>query len=95
MVQIVASFHNNSTMDKHNLTSEFPEQKEKIQELKFTNAHFKKLYDDYSIVNHEVERIENGVEPTSDAHLNELKLKRVALKDELYELLQKTESSKQ
>jgi uncharacterized protein len=75
-------------MDKHYLLNEFPEQKERIQELKFADTHFKKLYDDYNEVNHEVERIENGMEPTSDAHLNELKLKRVALKDELYMFLQ-------
>ena len=75
-------------MDKHYLLNEFPEKTEKIQELKATDSHFKKLYEDYNTINHEVERIENGLEPTTDEHLNELKLKRVVLKDELYVLLQ-------
>lgn len=76
-------------MDKHYLLNEFPEQKEKIQELKITNPHFKKLYDTYNTINHEVERIEGGIEPTSDETLNDLKVKRVALKDELFLLIQK------
>ncbi|ULQ54222.1 YdcH family protein [Flavihumibacter fluvii] len=76
-------------MDKHYLLNEFPEQKEKIQELKVSDAHFKKLYEEYNAVNHEVERIENGLEPTSDVFLNDLKLKRVTLKDELYGMLEK------
>ncbi|MBZ5855939.1 YdcH family protein [Flavihumibacter profundi] len=75
-------------MDKHYLLNEFPEQKEKILDLKASDPAFKTLYDEYNTVNHEVERIENGLEPTSDAYLNELRLKRVELKDQLYALLQ-------
>ncbi len=72
-------------MDKHFFLNEFPELKEKIQELKVSDAHFKRLYDDYNETNHQVERIENGIEPADDQFLNELRLKRVRLKDELYE----------
>lgn len=76
-------------MDKHNLLNEFPEQKDKIQALKINDSHFKKLYDEYTVLNHEVERIEGGVEASSDEALNDLKLKRVALKDALFVLIQK------
>ena len=72
-------------MDKHFFLNEFPELKEKIQELKASDAHFKRLYDDYNETNHQVERIENGIEAADDQFLNELRLKRVRLKDELYE----------
>ncbi|MBL7770746.1 MAG: YdcH family protein [Flavipsychrobacter sp.] len=74
-------------MDKHYFLNEFPEWKDKIQELKAMDAHFKKLYDDYNETNHEVERIENGIEPADDQFLNELRMKRVKLKDELYEMV--------
>lgn len=75
-------------MDKHYFLNEFPEQKEKILALKVSDEHFKSLYEQYNALNHEVEKIENGLEPTSDAYLNELRLKRVDLKDKLFALLQ-------
>jgi hypothetical protein len=36
-----------------------------------------------------VHRIESGAEPTSDEVLNELRIRRVHLKDELFNLLSK------
>lgn len=75
-------------MDKHYFLNEFPEQQEKILALKVSDENFKSLYEQYNEVNHEVEKIENGLEPTSDDYLNALRLKRVDLKDKLFALLQ-------
>lgn len=74
-------------MEKHDLRHEFPEHEEKIHELKVSNHHFKKLFDEYHDVNNEIHRIESGAETTTDEVLNELRMKRVRLKDELYEML--------
>ena len=74
-------------MEKHNLTHEFPQYQEKIQQLKVENAHFKKLANEYDEANHAVHRIESGAEVTTDDHLNELRKQRVCLKDELYQML--------
>jgi len=74
-------------MEKHDLRHEFPEHEEKIHELKVSNHHFKKLFDEYHDVNNEIHRIESGAESTTDEVLNELRMKRVRLKDELYEML--------
>jgi uncharacterized protein YdcH (DUF465 family) len=74
-------------MEKHDLRHEFPEHEEKIHELKVSNHHFKKLFDAYHDVNNEIHRIESGAETTTDEVLNELRMKRVHLKDELYEML--------
>jgi uncharacterized protein YdcH (DUF465 family) len=74
-------------MEKHNLTHEFPQYQEKIQQLKVENAHFKKLANEYDEANHAVHRIESGAEVTTDDHLNELRKQRVRLKDELYQML--------
>lgn len=71
----------------HDLHSEFPEYKESIHTLKESNAHFRKLFDAYHEVNREVHRIESGVENTSDAYTEDCKKKRLALKDELFEML--------
>jgi uncharacterized protein YdcH (DUF465 family) len=73
--------------EKHDLIHEFPEHRERIHELKMSDAHFAKLFDDYHEVEHEVRRIEEGVENTSDVYLEDLKKKRLHLKDELYKII--------
>lgn len=75
-------------MQKHDLLHEFPEHREKIHELKTTNNHFRKLFDEYHELDHEIHRIEQGTESTTDEVLNGLRKKRVHLKDELYSQLQ-------
>ena len=76
-------------MEKHDLRHEFPEFEDKIQELKSTDAHFKKLFDEYHEVNNATHRIETGAENVSDQVLNDYRVKRVHLKDELFSLLSK------
>lgn len=76
-------------MENHDLYHEFPELETQIHTLKTSNAHFKKLYDTYHTVNKDIHRIETGAEATSDEVLNELRVRRVHLKDELFELLNK------
>ncbi len=76
-------------LDKHGLRHEFPQHEEKISALKVSNAHFRKLFDEYNELDHHVYRIENGTESTTDEHLNELRMKRVHLKDELYAMIMK------
>jgi len=76
-------------MEKHDLRHEFPELEEKIHTLKTSDAHFRKLFDEYHEVNNATHRIENGAETVSDEVLNDFRMKRVKLKDELYEILTK------
>lgn len=74
-------------IEKHDIHHEFPEFKVEIRDLKMNNAHFSRLFKNYHELDHEVIRIEEGVENTSDQYLDNLKLKRLALKDELYAML--------
>jgi uncharacterized protein YdcH (DUF465 family) len=74
--------------EHHDLLHELPEYKDKIHELKVGNAHFAKLFDQYHEIDHEVRRIEQGVETPADDYVEEVKKKRLALKDELYKMLQ-------
>lgn len=73
----------------HPLVNEFPEHREAIHQLKMTNAHFRRLFDEYHTLDREIVRIEEQIEPASDARAEELKQKRVRLKDDLYSLIQK------
>jgi uncharacterized protein YdcH (DUF465 family) len=73
--------------EKHDLIHEFPEHRERIHELKVGDQHFARLFDEYHKLEHQVRRIEEGVETTSDNYLEDLKKKRLKLKDMLYVML--------
>jgi uncharacterized protein len=74
-------------MEKHDILHEFPEMKDKIHELKVSDHHFRKLFDEYHEIDHQVHRIETGAEVASDAHLTELRKQRLHLKDSIYAIL--------
>ena len=73
--------------EKHDLVHELPEYRDTIHDLKMNNAHFSRLFDDYHEVDHEIHRIETGVENTSDDYLEERKKVRLSLKDELFGMI--------
>ncbi|ATC94234.1 YdcH family protein [Pseudoalteromonas tunicata] len=75
------------TIEKHDIHHEFPEFKDEIRDLKMNNAHFSRLFKEYHELDHEVIRIEEGVENTADDYLEHLKVKRLRLKDEIYAML--------
>lgn len=72
---------------KHQLTVDFPEFEAKIHDLKVSDNHFKKLFDEYDNLDHEVYRIETDSEPASDDTLNNLRVERVRVKDQIYAYL--------
>ena len=74
-------------MDKHDILHEFPELKEKVHALKISNQHFRKMFDDYHEIDHEIRNIETGSAFAKDEHLNELRHKRVHLKDSIFGML--------
>lgn len=78
------------TLEKHDLLHELPEFKKEIHELKMSDAHFARLFDEYHDVDHEVHRIESGAETPSDDYLEEKKKLRLHLKDQLFEMLKRS-----
>lgn len=79
------------SIEKHDLIHELPEYREKIHELKISDAHFAKLFKDYHEVDHAVHRFENGAEHCSDVHLEDYKKKRLHLKDQLVAILKRSD----
>ena len=75
--------------EKHDLVHELPEHRDTIHSLKLNNNHFARLFDEYHKIDHEVHRIETGVENTSDEYLEDRKKKRLHLKDELFQMIRK------
>ena len=89
----------------HDLTEEFPDQRERITRLKTSNGRFSRLADEYNELNrtirelmqtgshvHElnrtIHRIETRVEPAPEDVEEELKRRRVHLKDEIARMLE-------
>ena len=72
---------------KHQLAVDFPEFEVKIHDLKVSDNHFKKLFDEYDNLDHEIYRIETDSEPASDDTLNSLRVERVRIKDQIYAYL--------
>jgi uncharacterized protein YdcH (DUF465 family) len=75
-------------LEKHDLLHELPEYKDRIHELKISDKHFAKIFSEYHEVDHEIHRIEEGIETPSDEYVEELKKKRLLMKDELFAMLQ-------
>jgi len=69
----------------HELSEEFPQDADRIHELKLSNPHFAKLMDEY----HAVNRAETGVEPCDDLAETQMRKERMRLKDEIAGMLAK------
>ncbi len=73
--------------EHHPLAKDFPELKDRIHALKIGNSHFARLEREYEELDKEIVRLETGVEHASSTEIEQKKLRRVSLKDELYALL--------
>jgi uncharacterized protein len=71
----------------HELHDEFPEYAAKIRHLRETDGHFYRLSNEYHEVNRAIHRAETDVEPADDFHVEDMRKKRMQLKDEIYAML--------
>ena len=69
------------------LDEDFPEMAERMHALKTSNNRFARLLEEYNELNRDSHRIETRVEPTSEDVEEELKRRRVRLKDEIAQML--------
>lgn len=76
------------TLEHHSLLRDFPDHQDRIRELRSTDHHFGRLYDEYHALDDRIYRSEIQQEVLSDAHLEDLKKQRALLKDKLYAQLQ-------
>lgn len=71
----------------HELAEEFPHHTDVIHRLKQDNTHFAKLCDSYHDVNRAIHRAETNVEPVAEAQETQMRRERMALKDEIAQML--------
>lgn len=71
----------------HDLHSEFPQFSQAIHDLKVSSQHFARLFADYHALTDKVEQLGASNVPVTDETFEELKKKRLKLKDELHAML--------
>lgn len=76
-------------MSEHSkdLAHEFPEYKDAIHSLKISNAHFKKLFESYHEITGAIYRAEQRLDVISEREEEDLRKKRLLIKDEIYSML--------
>ena len=79
-------------LQKLDLIHELPEHWQTIHDLKVSDAHFAKLFEEYHKVDKEMHRIEEHIETPSDDYTHQRKIDRLALKDDLYAMIVEHES---
>ena len=67
----------------HAIHEEFPNDADRIHQLKVTDSHFARLLEDYDQINDQVAGAESRQAPISDGAETELRKKRAMLKDEI------------
>jgi len=77
-------------MDLHHpLVKEFPEHREAIRWLKVSDEAFRKMFEEYHLVDDAICRIEEEVDFATDQQIDEQKMRRTQLKDRLYDQMRK------
>lgn len=70
----------------HLISVEFPELRQAIDTLKSNNAHFKFLMRSHDFVDEVITSVEEGKKTMTEDELKTLKIKRLHLKDEMYQM---------
>ena len=67
----------------------FPEYRDLITQLKTTDSHFLNLFEKHNELDQRIKNMESGIEPAINLDIEALKKEKLALKDELYQILRK------
>ena len=67
----------------------FPEYRDLITQLKTTDHHFTRLFDQHNALDQKIKNMESSVTPASHEEIEVLKKEKLLLKDQLYAILKK------
>jgi hypothetical protein len=65
----------------------FPEYRDLITQLKTTDAHFTRLFDEHNAVDQQIQNMESRLEIATSDEIEVLKKEKLQLKDQLYVIL--------
>ena len=75
--------------ENHSIHHEFPEHHDLIDKLMKEDIHFKKLADEYNQLDKDIRAIEVKGAPIEDLTFEQMKKRRIQLKDEVFAILQR------
>ena len=67
----------------------FPESRDLISKLKTEDARFERLFDKHNELDQQIKNMEARIVSASNEEIDTLKKEKLALKDELYQILRK------
>ena len=74
-------------VEHHDLDHEFPKLHNVMEDLRSQNYRFRTMFDEYNRLTDEIERLEEADIPVSDFTIEDMKKKRVRLKDQIYHMV--------
>lgn len=74
-------------VEPHDLLHEFPQHAAKIAQLRETSDAFRHLMDEHNWLDSHIRSLEEHEVPVADFHIEEMKKRRLLLKDRLYALI--------
>ena len=72
--------------EHQDLKKEFPQLAARMTALQQSNTHFAKIFEEFNTLTAKIEHIERNDAATGEGMLEEMKKRRLALKDELYRM---------
>jgi hypothetical protein len=67
----------------------FPEYRDLITQLKTTDRHFLRLFDQHNGLDQTIKNLEESISPASHEEIERLKKEKLLLKDQIYTVLKK------
>ncbi len=70
----------------------FPEYRDLISQLRQEDNHFNRLFEEHNELDHKIERLSKNVVTSGLDEIEDLKVQKLALKDQLYVILKKADT---
>ena len=67
----------------------FPEYRDLISQLKTTDHHFMRLFDQHNVLDQKIKNMESSITPATHEEIEILKKEKLLLKDQVYAILKK------
>ncbi len=67
----------------------FPEFRDQITQLKTTDGHFARLFDQHNALDQQIQRMQSRSEPSTPVQIELLKKEKLQLKDQIHAILKK------
>ena len=71
----------------------FPEYRDLISQLKTTDHHFGRLFEEHNALDQKIKNMESHIEPGTHDEIEILKKEKLLLKDQLYTVLKKAKAA--